>query len=790
MNLPAAGWLATHGLGHGERLGARRSLRGRLAWFSASYVRRPGLATLTFGLGVTAISALLEAVNPSNHWILFEDVSCGVAPTVGAIAVAMAAARGGREDRAFRTSLGISMGLVAVGQLIADVPDVFNRTFGPLGALSDVCYVIGAVLGIVTLMAALYRRLDGESRRAVVLDGLVIMAAATTFVLWNWLHTSILPGSQVAVLFADPTANLFVPLVAALFLASAAASVVAALALRIEPSRRGVWAVAAGIALISLAWYGWIGRFMAGKPDGIEPMDFIFPLGALLASYGGVTWTMDRSTDPHYNRVARGISDWLPIAAILGCAILDVMPRTRPLEVDPIAVGTCGVVLLAVVRQRLLQGRERVASERLTSEMSERAATTVSLARLEAGSTIEETAQRICSEAMRIAGIDTVVLFAFSPIGVVPLARSGQECRPVTVGEPIPDLIGQELIEHAEFGLWLESWITRDPRDEFERATIASGLRAEALAPLIWNDEPIGVLSMGATRPNHARRLADRLATLTEFSVMSAAVLGPMLSERWQRDRLRAEVRTVISERAFTPIFQPIVDLATRRFVGYEALTRFDDGMRPDLHFLAADKVDMMVQLEMACLRAQVEQARRLPEGTFLSLNVSPALAICVTPLLDVVASVDRPVVLEITEHAEIEDYPRLMAALDQVRDNAMLAVDDAGAGYAGLHHILELRPQYVKLDISLVRSIDNDPARQAMVTGMTRFAESVGCALIAEGIETENELTALKLLKVEFGQGYYLARPSAIEAIAGAGKRAGQMATRARKPRPNREAA
>jgi EAL domain-containing protein (putative c-di-GMP-specific phosphodiesterase class I) len=185
-----------------------------------------------------------------------------------------------------------------------------------------------------------------------------------------------------------------------------------------------------------------------------------------------------------------------------------------------------------------------------------------------------------------------------------------------------------------------------------------------------------------------------------------------------------------------------------------------------------------------------VEQARRLPEGTFLSLNVSPTLAICVTPLLDVVASVDRPVVLEITEHAEIEDYPRLMAALDQVRDNAMLAVDDAGAGYAGLHHILELRPQYVKLDISLVRSIDNDPARQAMVTGMTRFAESVGCALIAEGIETENELTALKLLKVEFGQGYYLARPSAIEAIAGAGKRAGQMATRARKPRPNREAA
>jgi EAL domain-containing protein (putative c-di-GMP-specific phosphodiesterase class I) len=90
-----------------------------------------------------------------------------------------------------------------------------------------------------------------------------------------------------------------------------------------------------------------------------------------------------------------------------------------------------------------------------------------------------------------------------------------------------------------------------------------------------------------------------------------------------------------------------------------------------------------------------------------------------------------------------------------------MLAVDDAGAGYAGLRHILELRPQYVKLDISLVRHVDTDPARQAMVNGMAYFAESVGCALIAEGIETPNELTALKLLKVQFGQGFYLAMPT-----------------------------
>lgn len=786
MNLSSEGRLATWR----RRPGVRNGVRGYACSLVARCAGRPGMVTLAIGLAITATAALLEIINPHNYWLFFEDISCGVAPTTAAIAVAIAASRGGPEHRPFRRALALSLGLTATGQLIADIPDVFHQTFGPLSAVSELCYVVGAALSVATLMVVLYRRLEGEFRRTVLLDGLVIMAAATTFVLANWLHQSFLPGSQVAALFADPTANLVVPLVSALFFASAAAAVVAALSLRIEPSRRGVWAVSLGVVLVALAWDGWLGRFLSGAPDGIEPMDFIFPAGALVAAYGGVTWTLERGGGPRYECLARTTLDWLPIVAIVGCAILDVMPRSRPLAVDPIAVGTCSVVLLVVVRQRILQGRVRVASERLTIEMSERAATTVSLARLEATPTIEGTAERICSEAMRIDGIDTVVLFAFSPIGVVPIAHGGLTCRPVAVGEPIPVEYGRELMEHAEFGLWLESWTSRVPRDDFDRITIASGLQAEALAPLIWNDEPIGLLSVGATSAGNARRLSDRLATLTEFSVMSAAVLGPMLSERWQRDRLRADVEGVIAAQAFTPVFQPIVDLTTLQFVGYEALTRFYDGTRPDLRFLAADKVGMMVQLETACLNVQVEQARRLPEGSFLSLNVSPALAVCLMPLLDVVAAADRPVVLEVTEHAEIDDYPRLIAALDQVRSHAMLAVDDAGAGYAGLHHILELRPQYVKLDISLVRNIDSDPARQAMVTGMTRFAESVGCALIAEGIETENELTTLRLLKVAYGQGFYLARPATIEATVGVRAEARRVVSATRKARRRRQAA
>jgi EAL domain-containing protein (putative c-di-GMP-specific phosphodiesterase class I) len=773
-----------------RRPGIRRSLLGHLSALLGAYERRPGLVVLTIGFVVAAMSATLEFINLGNCWILFEDISCGVAPVTAALAVGIASVRGDRVHRTSRRALSIALGLTAAGQLIADIPDVTHQAIGALGAPSGICYVVGAVLGVVTLMVAMYRRLEGEGRRMVVLDGLVIMAAAMTFVFANWVHQSLPAGSQTSDFFDGPIADLLVPLASGMVFACAAAAVVAALSLHVEPSRRGVWAVSLGIVLLALAWEGWIGRFLVGKPDGIEPMDFIFPAGALVTAYGGVTWTLTRGGGRRYERVARAISDWLPMAAIVGCAVLDVMPRSRPLDVDPIAVGTCIVVLLAVGRQRILQGRVRDASERLTSEMSERAATTVSLARLEAAPTVEGTGQRVCAEALRIEGIDAVVLFAFSPTGVAPIAVGGPTCRPVTVGEAIPEDKGRELMEHAAFGLWLESWETRKARDDFDRITIASGLRAEALAPLIWNDEAIGVLSMGATSPAHARRLADRLATLTEFSVMSAAVLGPMLAERWQRDIVRAEVRRVIDTRAFTPVFQPIVELKTGKFVGFEALTRFDDGTRPDLRFLAADKVGMMVQLEKACLNVQVEQAKRLPDGTFVSLNVSPALAMSLIPLLDVISCVDRPVVLEVTEHAEIEDYSLLMAALDRARPYAMLAVDDAGAGYAGLHHILELRPQYVKLDISLVRNIDNDPARRAMVTGMARFAENVGCALIAEGIETENELTVLKLLHVEYGQGYFLCRPAPIDKIDGAKTEADVAPAKIRKPRRRREAA
>ncbi len=739
-------------------------LRRRVARAIGDLIARPCLGVVALGSAVVAVSALLELVNFRNGWVAYEDVSCTVAPLAAAAGLFMAARLAGSQHSRLRISFGVSMGLTAIGQLAAVVPDLAQVDRAPLAAMAEVCYVIGAVLGIVTLLRSLYVRLEGPSRRIAVLNGLVIIAAAMTFVFANWIHQSVLPASQAALYVADPAANLFVPLVSALFLSTAGAAAVAALSLRVEPTRSGVWALTAGMVLLAIAWEGWLGRFVSGAPDAIEPMDFAFPAGALLIGWCGASWNLQSGGGVRYERFARLTSDWLPILGVAGCAVLDMMPRSRPFEVDPVAVGTATVVFLAVARQAMLQGREREARERLTSEMSDRAATTVSLASLEAGATLEESAERICAEALRIDGIDTVIVFGFTPAGVVPLACGGPPTRAVAMGQPLPDEAAMTLREHAAFGLWLESWSDKSPANAFDRATVSSGLIAEAMAPLLWNDELVGVLALGATTSPHAGRLSDRLATLTEFSVMSAALLGPALAERSVRETIVAEVRTVIENRAFTPVFQPIVDLASKTFVGYEALMRFSDGTRPDVRFLAADKVGMMVELERACLREQIAQSHKLPGEAFLTLNVSPALAMHPdAPLVELIKRADRQVVLEVTEHAEIEDYPKLMKALARVRPLAMLAVDDAGAGYAGLRHILELRPQYVKLDISLVRNIDTDPARQAMVTGMASFAASVGCSLIAEGIETANELTTLRLLQIPYGQGYHLARPAPI---------------------------
>jgi PAS domain S-box-containing protein len=258
--------------------------------------------------------------------------------------------------------------------------------------------------------------------------------------------------------------------------------------------------------------------------------------------------------------------------------------------------------------------------------------------------------------------------------------------------------------------------------------------------------------------------MARDVTARKEEEARHAAVMAPAREAERRREAAHRRIEAAIAHRTFRPVFQPIIELSTRRTVGFEALTRFDDGSRPDETFAAALDCGLGIELETVTLEAALQGARLLPAGAWLSLNVSPSLVAEGATLGRVLASRSRTVVLEITEHEAIPAYGPLREAVLSLGPDVRLAVDDAGAGVANFNHLVELRPDFLKIDIGLVRGVHEDVGRQAVVVGLVHFAASAGCQVIAEGIETDDELAALRSLGVTLGQGYLLARPAAAE--------------------------
>jgi EAL domain-containing protein (putative c-di-GMP-specific phosphodiesterase class I) len=250
------------------------------------------------------------------------------------------------------------------------------------------------------------------------------------------------------------------------------------------------------------------------------------------------------------------------------------------------------------------------------------------------------------------------------------------------------------------------------------------------------------------------------VGALLELAAFAAPLLAPQLAAREDLEGARAAIRLIVRDGRFHPVFQPIVRLDDRSTVGFEALTRFDDGTPPDVRFAEAAALGVGIDLEVACLRAALAAGAGLPTGTWLSLNATGAM-IRSGRLRTLLRRVDRDVVVELTEHVAVDDYPALRAAVESLGPRVRLAVDDAGAGFAGLRHVVELRPHIVKLDAAIVRGIDGDPVRQSLVAGMLHYARATGTYVVAEGIEAEAEATTLAGLDVRFAQGYLFARPA-----------------------------
>ncbi|MGY6552960.1 MAG: sensor domain-containing phosphodiesterase [Wenzhouxiangella sp.] len=301
--------------------------------------------------------------------------------------------------------------------------------------------------------------------------------------------------------------------------------------------------------------------------------------------------------------------------------------------------------------------------------------------------------------------------------------------------------------------------------------TQAVPIGAHVSVPLTLSDGSVyGMFCCLSPSPNKSLNERD-LRVLRAFADIVARQIETELSSNREREHRVSTIRAIIEARSIEIHVQPIWDFVKNQTVGFECLARFaqEPQRSPDLWFADADSVGLWVPLELAAIRAAAQHARRFPETVYLTINAS-ASALVVPEFAQVVSEFDpKHLVIELTEHGAVHDYEHLLEALTSHRQRGIrLAIDDAGAGFAGLQHIVRLKPDIIKLDMALTRDVDTDPARRALAAALMHYARETGCQILAEGIETDAELNTLKQLGVGKGQGYRLGRPVPVdEAIA-----------------------
>lgn len=527
--------------------------------------------------------------------------------------------------------------------------------------------------------------------------------------------------------------------------------------------------------------------FVAAEPNLALIKDgdgrYLFANAAALLLMGeraGPSWRGRSDDDLWDPRVAAQLRDADVLALARGSSVERELVVTAPDGVHTILlttfplrgasgqrlVGSAGLDISDRVRRETRALREQENDARDTRLALERAAVAGALVRLRSVVGIDASAAAICRGIHALPGIAlaSIILFELdgsgTPIGVA-----------ASVGRPraLPRLRQaptESLRARAANGPTIEAWASPG-RHPHSRTLHDLSIDHVAYAPIRSDDALIGVLMVGGSAERAASDLADLLPAIAEFADLAGALLSPGISGRLGYRNARGSILAVIRNRAFRPVFQPIVHLARGVTIGFEALTRFDDGVDPGLRFAEAAAVDLSIDLELATLEASLAAAVALPPDAWLSVNVSPRLVLTGPRLRRILRRYRGQLVLELTEHEAIADYPAVRAMFAQL-PGLRLAIDDAGAGFASFRHILELRPAFVKIDRSLVAGIDGDPIRRELFTSIGAFVRAAGGQLVAEGIETPAELAVLTDLRVDFGQGYLLGRPAPVASAGG----------------------
>lgn len=376
----------------------------------------------------------------------------------------------------------------------------------------------------------------------------------------------------------------------------------------------------------------------------------------------------------------------------------------------------------------------------------------------------ERVVTRLLETLHRRVDMDVVYLSVLDGEFQYVLATSGESVAGIAAGKRIPledsycaRMVADEL-DH----------VVADTRTHPEVASLPAtedGLACWIGVPVrLPGGQIFGTLCCaGASpQPELSQAAADEVASF-------AAILGDQLAEEGFLDRGVFDATDRVVDALTRPgathsVLQPIIDLATGQIAGVEGLTRFDGQDRPvDLWFADAARVGMLRDLEMLAAKQALRQLRDLPDDAYLAVNLSPGTVRSreLATLLQ-----DQPlerIVLEVTEHAVVADYQPLLAALRPYRQRGLrVAIDDVGTGYAGLGHLVQLQPDIIKVDRSIVEMLDTEPTRTVAAGALARMADHLGARLVAEGVERPATLTAARELGFTHAQGYLLGRPAA----------------------------
>ncbi len=334
------------------------------------------------------------------------------------------------------------------------------------------------------------------------------------------------------------------------------------------------------------------------------------------------------------------------------------------------------------------------------------------------------------------------------------------------------DMVAELMISGNAFVVLLSPPRTTDvmQRDALERLgqRVESSIRQELsdiLDPEVY--PKFGCYVGTATAYRDPKMRLERLV----HNALEAALAESDSRETSDAQVRRAKLEQIISTGGVRTLVHPIFRLEDLSVIGYEALSRGPQGTefeRPDKLFRIAYDADSVIRLERLCRQRAFETAASLPEGKMLFINIEPE-AVADPELRDIMFTTlvagsgvkPEDVVFEITERTAITDFAAFRSTLEYLRRLGFrVAVDDGGAGYGSLQSLAEVRPEWLKIDMSLVRDIDTDDIRRSLVTGLATFAERIGVKLVAEGIETVGELSVLRELGVEYGQGFFFCEP------------------------------